>query len=96
MATKPKLVANILPALTARTQLGQILKRVRHDNERLAIDRRGEPQAVIMSVEDYLRQFAQWPPVMKKMWRIAKTRGLNSMSLREINARPSSLSDDRS
>ena len=43
MAAKPKLVANILPALTARTQLGQILKRVPHNNKRYVIDRLGEP-----------------------------------------------------
>jgi PHD/YefM family antitoxin component YafN of YafNO toxin-antitoxin module len=46
--------------------LGQIRKRVRHNNECFVIDRRGEPPAVIMGVEDYLRQFAQSPPVMEK------------------------------
>ena len=85
MRTKSKPVFSIVPALTARTQLGQILKRVRQNNERFVVDRRGEPQAVIMSVEEYLRQFAQPPAILKKMWRIAKAKKLDSMSLREVN-----------
>lgn len=35
----------IVPALTARTQLGQILRRVRQNHERFVVDKRGEPQA---------------------------------------------------
>ena len=85
MATKPKPIPNIIPALTARTQLGQILKRVRRNNERFVIDRRGDPQAVIISVEEYLQQFVRPSSVMKKMWRSAKARKLDSVSLREIN-----------
>lgn len=85
MATRPKPIPNVIPALTARTQLGQILKRVRHNNEKFVIDRRGEPQAVIMSVEEYLRQFAKASPVVKRMRRMAKAKGLDTMSLRQIN-----------
>jgi len=47
---KTKQLSNYIPALTARTQLGQILKRVRQHNERFVVGRRGEAQAVIMSV----------------------------------------------
>ncbi|MGH9417028.1 MAG: type II toxin-antitoxin system Phd/YefM family antitoxin, partial [Terriglobales bacterium] len=46
-------MANIIPALTARTQFGQILRRVKQNKERFVVDKRGEPQAVIMSVEEY-------------------------------------------
>jgi prevent-host-death family protein len=52
---KTKQISNYIPALTARTQLGQILKRVRQHNERFVVGCRGEAQAVIMSVQDYLR-----------------------------------------
>jgi putative PIN family toxin of toxin-antitoxin system len=55
---KAKRIANVIPALTARTQFGQILRRVRQNNERFVVDKRGEPQAVIMSVQEYLRTFA--------------------------------------
>ena len=39
---------NVVSAVTARTQFGQILHRVKQNNERFVVDRRGEPQAVIM------------------------------------------------
>jgi prevent-host-death family protein len=86
MATRPKPVPNVIPALTARTQLGQILKRVHQNNERFVVHKRGQPQAVIMSVEEYLRVFSHPPAIVKRMWRIARAKKLNSMSLREINA----------
>ena len=84
-SAKREPVLRIIPALTARTQLGQILKRVRHNNERFVVDRRGEPQAVIMSVEEYLRNFARTPGVLVKIRRIAKSKRLDQMSLRAIN-----------
>ena len=75
----------IVPALTARTQLGQILTRVRRDRERFVVDKRGEPQAVIMSVEEYLRHFARVPDVLAEIQKEAKAKKLNRLSLREIN-----------
>jgi prevent-host-death family protein len=86
VATRAKTILSVIPALTARTQLGQILRRVRNNNERFVVDRRGEPQAVIMSVEEYLRTFAKVPArFVKKMQRIAKAQKNDSLSLREIN-----------
>jgi prevent-host-death family protein len=78
-------MTKIVPALTARTQFGQILRRVKHGNERFVIDKRGEPQAVIMSVEDYLRNFAKRPQALAEIQRAAKTKRLDQLSLREIN-----------
>ena len=75
----------IVPALTARTQLGQILTRVRRNRERFVVDKRGEPQAVIMSVEEYLRHFAKVPEGLAAIQKEAKAKKLNRLSLREIN-----------
>ncbi len=80
-----KAVTRIVPALTARTQFGQILKRVRTNRERFVVDRRGEPQAVIMGVEDYLKNFAKRPAALKRIRQEAKARRLDRLSLREIN-----------
>lgn len=77
--------ATIIPALTARTQLGQILRRVRENNERFVVDRRGEPQAVIMSVEEYLRAFTRPIPVLEEIWKESKVKGLDRLTLRDIN-----------
>lgn len=81
-----KPVARIVPALTARTQFGQILRRVKQNQERFVVDRRGEPQAVIMSVEEYLNKFVRRPSAaVAAMRREAKARGLDKLPLRKIN-----------
>ena len=86
MKQNPKEVkVKIVPALTARTQLGQILTRVRRDRERFVVDKRGEPQAVIMNVEEYLRHFAKRPGALAEIQKEAKAKKLNRLSLREIN-----------
>ena len=77
--------ATIIPAHTARTQLGQILRRVRENNERFVVDKRGEPQAVIMSVEEYLRAFTRPIPVLEEIWKEPKAKGLDRLTLRDIN-----------
>jgi prevent-host-death family protein len=78
-------VTKIVPALTARTQFGQILKRVKKNQERFVVDKRGEPQAVIMSIEDYLANFVDRPKVLEEIRSQSKTCKLNRLSLREIN-----------
>lgn len=80
-----KTVTKIVPALTARTQFGQILRRVKNNQERFIVDRRGEPEAVIMSVEDYLKNFVKRPDALAAVQREAKTKRLDQISLREIN-----------
>jgi prevent-host-death family protein len=78
-------VTKIVPALTARTQFGQILRRVKKNQERFVVDRRGEPQAVIMGVEDYLRNFVKEPAALAAIQREARKKRLDQLSLREIS-----------
>ena len=84
MKTRP--MTNVVSALTARTQLGQILKRVKKNNERFVVDRRGEPQAVIMSMEDYIKTMAPPPAWLKGIWDASERRQTNRSTMREINA----------
>ncbi len=54
----------VVSALTARTQLTQIMRRAKKGRERFVVDRR-EPQVIIMGIEDFLRNIARsqeyWP-----------------------------------
>ena len=84
---KTKQISNYIRALTARTQLGQILKRVRQHNERFVVGRRGEAQAVIMSVGDYLRNFAAQAPALKKVQRRAETMARADSRLKQSRRR---------
>jgi prevent-host-death family protein len=82
-ARKADQILRVVPALTARTQLGQILRRVRQNNERFVVDKRGEPQAIIMSVEEYLMNFGKPPRVLQQIRLEAKKKG--PVSMRAIN-----------
>lgn len=82
-AAKP--VERIVTALTARTQFGQILRRVHNEKEKFVIQKRGEAQAVILNVEEYLRLFAKPTAAVEAIRKEAKARGLDRITLREIN-----------
>jgi prevent-host-death family protein len=76
---------NVISALTARTQLGQILKRAAEKDERFLVDRRGQPSVVIMSIKDYNKNIAPTPPAFQAIRQDAKNKGTNRLSLREID-----------
>ena len=85
MATQRKPASTMVSALTARTQLGQILKRVKAKNERFIIGRRGQPQAVVMSIEDYVDTVAPAPDWLKSAWAEAKKNGTDKLTMRDID-----------
>ncbi len=76
----------VVSALTARTQFGQIIERVKNSQERFVVDRRGEPQAVIMGIEDFIRTIAPAPEVITAIRKEAQKQGRNKLTLRDINA----------
>jgi prevent-host-death family protein len=75
-----------IDAHVARTQFGQIMDLATKNHERFIVDRRGEPAIVIMSVQDFIRTAAPPPDWLQKAWTGAKRRGLDSMTLDDINA----------
>ena len=76
----------VISALTARTQLGQIMRRVKDSRERFVIDRRGEPQAVIMGIEDFIDTIAPPPEFLAALQASSRRKGLNKLPMREIDA----------
>jgi len=79
-------VTKTISALIARTQLGQILERVKKHQDRFLISRKGESTAVIISVEDYLRNIVKQPDVLAKLQKQAKKARTNRLSLDDIDA----------
>jgi prevent-host-death family protein len=86
MKTKDTNIPRVVTALTARTQLGQILKRVKSRRERFLIGRRGQPQAIILSIDDFIDAFAPVPAWLEKSWKAAERVGTASLSMRQIDA----------
>jgi prevent-host-death family protein len=90
-----KPMTNVVSALTARTQLGQILKRASQKNERFVVDRRGQPSVIIMSIKDYIDTFAPTPEWLKQIGAEAKRKGLNNLTMRQIDAEIAASRRDR-
>src|SRR5580700_2402735 len=83
--TKNKCTQNVVSALTARTQLAQILKRTSEKDERFVVDRRGKPSVIIMSVRDYIKNMASTPAAYRSIRQEAARNGMSSLSMREID-----------
>ena len=78
-------MANIISAVTARTQLGQILKRAGEGDERFLVDRRGEPAVIIMSIKDYINTIAPPTAATQAIRKDARRKGTSTASMREID-----------
>ena len=85
MGTTPNSVPKIISALAARTQLGQIMRRARLDQARFVVDRRGEPQIVIMGIKDFLKTIAPEKKVVAAIRAAARKQGKNKLSMRQID-----------
>jgi len=79
-------VTKSISALIARTQLGQILERVKKNQDRFLISKKGEATAVILSVDDYLRNIVKQPEVLAKLQKQAKKAGTDKLSIEDIDA----------
>ena len=75
-----------ISALTARTQLGQIMNRAVDHNERFLVERNGEPAVLILSVGDFVKTLAPPPDWLEKSWDTARRRGLDKLSMDDIDA----------
>jgi len=78
-------VTKSISALIARTQLGQILERVSKNKDRFLISKRGEAKAVILGVEDYLKNIVKQPEALTKLQKQAEKAGTNKLTLEEID-----------
>lgn len=75
-----------IDAHTARTQFGHVMDLATKNNERIFVDRRGQPAVVIMGVEDYLAHVSDPPEWLKSIRAEAKAKGLDKMTMEEIDA----------
>lgn len=77
-----------VPALVARNEFGEILKRVKGNKERFVVSRKGEAAAVILGYEDFVRSILKIkePATLRKVRKEARRSGVSRLSLEEINA----------
>lgn len=86
-----------IPAFVARTQLGQILERVKKNKERFVVSRKGEATAVILGYEDFVRSILKIkePAILRKIREGARQSGASKLTLKEINAEIRAVREER-
>jgi len=75
-----------ITAVTARTQFGQIVDRAVDHDERFLVERNGEPAVLILSVHDFVRTLAPPPDWLLDIQDDAKRKGLDKLTMAEIDA----------
>jgi prevent-host-death family protein len=77
--------AIVVSALSLRTNLGKILRRVDVERRSLVIEKRGTPTAILMNIRDYVKLAAPEPEVLKIIGDEAKRNKTNSLTSRQID-----------
>ena len=77
--------AIVVPALSLRTNLGKILRRIEVEQRSLVIEKRGRPAAVLMNIRDYVKLAAPEPEVLKIIGAEAKRNRTSALTPRQID-----------
>ena len=85
MAKTNKNEGIVVSALHARTNFGDLLRRVEDERRSLVIEKRGAPRAVLLSLRDYVRLSAPEPEVLKAIGEESEAKGTDKLSSRQID-----------
>lgn len=77
--------ANVVPALTLRTNLGKVLRRIQTEQRSLVIEKRGQPAAVLLNIHDYVKLAAPEPEILKIIGDDAKRNKTAALTSRQID-----------
>jgi prevent-host-death family protein len=76
---------NIVSALHARSNFGKLLRRVSEERKSLVIEKRGTPQAVLLSIRDYVRLAAPEPEILRLIGEESVRKGTDKLTSRQID-----------
>jgi prevent-host-death family protein len=74
----------VVSALRARSNFGELLRRVADERRSLVIEKRGTPKAVLMSIRDYIRLAAPEPEILRVIGQESEQNGTSSLTSRQI------------
>jgi prevent-host-death family protein len=77
--------AIVVSALSLRTNLGKILRRMDAERRSLVIEKRGTPTAVLLNIRDYVKLAAPEPEVLKIIGSEAKRNKTDALTSRQID-----------
>jgi len=75
----------VVSALSARTNLGQLLDRVDSNGGSLIIEKRGTPRAVLLSIRDYVKLAAPEPDILRILGEESRQKGTDKLTSRQID-----------
>jgi len=84
-ATTSRNGAIVVSALSLRTNLGKILRRMDVEQRSLVIEKRGTPTAVLLNIRDYVKLAAPEPEILKIIGDEAKRNRTSTMTARQID-----------
>ena len=76
---------NVVSALHARSNFGKLLRRVAEERQSLVIEKRGTPQAVLLSIRDYVRLAAPEPEILRLIGEESARKGTDKLTSRQID-----------
>jgi prevent-host-death family protein len=76
---------NVVSALHARSNFGKLLRRVSEEQKSLVIQKRGTPQAVLLSIRDYVRLAAPEPEILRLIGQESVRKGTEKLTTRQID-----------
>jgi prevent-host-death family protein len=86
MQTTSRNESIVVSALHARAKFGKLLRCVGDERRSLVIEKRGAPQAVLLSIRDYAKLAAPEPEVLRVLGEESKRKGTDTVSSRQIDA----------
>ena len=75
----------VVTALNAGANFWKLLDRVNLERESLVIEKRGVPEAVLLSLRDYVRLAAPEPEVLRILGEESERRGTSALTSRQID-----------
>lgn len=76
---------NVVSALHARSNFGKLLRRVSEERKSLVIEKRGTPQAVLLSIRDYIRLAAPEPEILRLIGEESVRKATDKLTSRQID-----------
>src|SRR5215475_4660732 len=76
---------SVVSTLHARSNFGKLLRRVSEEQESLVIEKRGTPQAVLLSIRDYVRLAAPEPEILRLIGEESVRKGTDKLTSRQID-----------
>lgn len=77
--------AIVVSALSLRTHLGKILRRLDAEQRSLVIEKRGRPAAILLNIRDYVRLAAPEPEILTIIGKEARRNKTSSLTSPQID-----------